>query len=56
MTEMNFQASNAEASRSGNKCEMAHGEGSIPLPEAVCMFHQPTRGRSIDASGLMLQP
>lgn len=57
MIEIHFQAnSNAVTSRSPSECEMAHGEGSISLPAVVCTFHQPARGRSIDASGLMLQP
>lgn len=56
VTEINFQAnSNAVTSRSPSECEMARGEGSISLPAVVGTFHQPVRGRSIDASGLMLQ-
>ena len=55
--EIHFQAnSNTVTSRSPSEREMAHGEGSVSLPAVVCTFHQPARGRSIDASGLMLQP
>lgn len=57
MIEIHFQAnSNSVTSRSPTECEMAHGEGQISLIAVVCMFHQPVRGRNIDASGLMLQP
>lgn len=54
---LNFQASNnAVTSRSPSECEVSHGKGSISLPAVVCLFRQPARGRSVDASGLKLQP
>lgn len=57
MIEINFQAhSNAATFVSPGECETAHGERSVSLPAVVCTCHEPVRGRSIDSSGLVLQP